>query len=96
MEIKTEIINGKNTIQRPKLLSKKYYSATDIGDEIGLTANMIGRIANENNIKTDEYGINVLDKSRYSNKQVPAFKYNEKGRKKLLEIINKNKISLAD
>lgn len=82
-----ETINGKNTVQRPKLLNEKYYSAGDIGEEVGLSGNKIGRIANENNIKTDEYGIKVLDKSKYSDKQVPTFKYNEKGRIKLLEII---------
>lgn len=87
-----ETINGKNTIQRPKLPSKKYYSATDIGDEIGLTANMIGRIAKSNNLKTDEYGISILDKAKSCDKQVPNFKYNEKGKQKLLEIINKNKL----
>ena len=86
-----EKINGKNTVQRPKLLNERYYSAGEIGKEVGLTGNMIGRIANNNNVKTDEYGINVLDKSRSSDKQVPTFKYNEKGRKRIIELVRGRK-----
>ena len=37
-----------------------------------------GRIANEHRLKTPEYGVEVWDKSRYSAKQVPAWRYNEK------------------
>lgn len=86
-----EKINGKNTVERPKLLNSKYYSAGEIGQELGLSGNMIGRIANNNNIKTDEYGIKVLDKSRSSDKQVPTFKYNENGRKRIIELVREGK-----
>lgn len=41
------------------------------------------RIANEHGIKTPEYGIEVLDKAKGHDKQVPTFRYNENGKEKL-------------
>lgn len=81
-----EVINGKDTLQRPELQDKKYYSATEIGNELGISAKRVGEIANANNLKIDEYGITVLSKSRYSTKQCPTFMYNEKGKEKIKEI----------
>ncbi len=81
-----EVINGKGTLEKPKLPERKYYSATEIGEELGITANKVGKIANANNLKTEEYGKTVLSKSLYSPKQVPTFMYNEKGKNKIKEI----------
>ncbi len=81
-----EVVLGENTLPRPKL-EEKYYTATEIANEIGISANAIGKISNKNNLKTEEYGIEVLDKSRYSNKQVSTFRYNEKGKQKIREIL---------
>lgn len=44
---------------------------------------------NANGLKADEYGMVVLDKSPHSNKEVPTFRYNERGRKRLLELLRK-------
>lgn len=82
-----EVINGKDTLERPKLQEKKYYTATEIGKECGVSANKVGKIANANNLKTDEYGKTVLSKSLYSSKQCPTFIYNQKGKEKIKEII---------
>ena len=57
---------------------------------LGVSGNKIGRIANENDLKTPEYGVEVWDKSRYSAKQVPAWRYNEKGVARLREILGSN------
>ena len=84
-----EVVLGENKLSRPKL-EEKYYTATDIGKELGVSANAIGKIANKNSLKTEEYGITVLDKSKYSAKQIPSFKYNEKGRAKIKELFNMN------
>ena len=84
-----EVINGKDTIERPKLSEKKYYTATEIGEEYGVSSKKIGQVANKNDLKTDEYGIFVLDKSRYSAHQEPTFRYNEKGKNKIKEILSK-------
>ena len=70
-------IAGKNVIPLPKL-ENKTFSASEVGEMLGVSSNKIGRIANELNLKTEEYGIFVLDKSRSSNKQVESFRYNEK------------------
>lgn len=82
-----EIINGKDTLQKPALPDKKYYTATEIGNELGVSANKVGKVANENNLKTDEYGKVILSKSLYSSRQCPTFIYNEKGKAKIKEII---------
>jgi len=81
----TEILMGKSLLPLPTI--EKTYSATDIGNELGVSSNRIGKIANRNNLKTDEYGITVLDKSPYSTKQIPSFRYNEKGRERLIELV---------
>lgn len=60
------------------ILENKTFSASEVGHLLDVSSNMIGRIANKLNLKTDEYGIFVLDKSRSSDKQVETFRYNEK------------------
>jgi len=79
-----EILTDKSINYRPEV--EKTYTATEIGQELGVSANKIGKLANTNNLKTAEYGITVLDKSRHSDKQVASFRYNEKGRSKISEI----------
>src|SRR5690625_5256208 len=81
-----EVLTDNQTDYRPEV--EKTYTATEIANELGVTANKIGRIANANGLKTAEYGIEVLDKSRHSNKQVPSFRYNEKGRQKIKELLS--------
>lgn len=80
-----EIIGDQPIEHRPQVV--KTYTATDLGNEFGVSAHEIGRTANLNGLKTNEYGIEVLDKSKHSNKQVPSFRYNEKGRLKLKELL---------
>ncbi|WP_068786648.1 BRO family protein [Paenibacillus phocaensis] len=83
-----EHLTDKSTEYRPDI-GGKHYTATEIGKELGISANKIGKIANAHGLKTDEYGIMALDKSPYSDKQVQSFRYNEKGRQKLIELIQK-------
>lgn len=67
----------------------KTYSATEVGNAFGVSAQKVGKIANDYGLKTDEYGITVMDKSRYSSKEVTKFRYNEKGKAKIREILGK-------
>ncbi|MDO4157103.1 MAG: Bro-N domain-containing protein [Oscillospiraceae bacterium] len=68
--------------------TEQTYSATEVGKMLGgISANKIGTTANRNGLKTEEYGIKVMDKSRYSTKEVPSFRYNMAGVKKLAEIL---------
>lgn len=66
---------------------EKTYTATEIGKMFNTSAHKVGMIANANGLKTEEYGINVLDKSKYSAKEVPVFRYNEKAVEKFRELL---------
>lgn len=76
---------GVKTGYRPPV--EKTYTATELGQMFGVSANMIGRIAKEHGLKTEQYGITVLDKGRNSDKQVPCFRYNEAGKQRIAELI---------
>ncbi len=67
----------------------KTYSASEVGNALGISANKVGKIANAYGLKTEEYGVFVMDKSRYSSKEVTSFRYNEKGKARIREILNK-------
>lgn len=58
-------------------LEEKTYSAGEIGQMLGVSANKVGILANRNGLKTKEYGKWFHDKSRYSNKEVQSFRYFE-------------------
>lgn len=73
----TKILAGHEVIALPQV--EKTYSATEVGSMYGISSQMVGRIANMNGLKTEEYGRYVLDKSRHSNKEVETFRYNQKG-----------------
>ncbi|HGY5183014.1 TPA: hypothetical protein ACNV5L_003352 [Citrobacter braakii] len=70
------------------VIEEHYSTAGEAAAEIGCTANKIGRIANKHNLKTDQYGKFFLDKSKHSDKQVEAFRYNAEGIKALRHLIN--------
>lgn len=72
-----EILAGEPLLPLPKS-EQKMYSATEIGDMFGVTAQKVGRIANLNGLKTEEYGEFYRDKSPYSSKEVDAFRYNDR------------------
>ena len=67
--------------------TEKTYTASEVAEMLGTSANKIGRIANANGLKCDEYGIMVLDKAKHADKQIPSFRYNEKGVEKLRELL---------
>lgn len=70
------------------VIEEHYYTAVEAGEKIGVSANKIGRIANANNLKTEQYGKFFLDKSAHSSKQVEAFRYNAEGVKALRHLIH--------
>lgn len=65
----------------------KTYSAGEVGAMLGVSANKIGRLANKHNLKVEEYGEWFKDKAKYADKEVPSFRYNEKGIEKLRELL---------
>ena len=69
-------------------VEEHYHTAGEVAKMLGVTGQKIGRIANANNLKTEQYGIFVMDKSAYSSKQVEAFRYNAEGVKALRHLIH--------
>ena len=55
----------------------KFFTATEVGQMFGVSANRIGAIANANGLKTEQFGRWFHDKSPYSSKEVMAFRYNQ-------------------
>lgn len=72
-----EALTGVQLIPLP-VSSQKMYSATEIADMLGVTAQKIGKISNQYDMKTSEYGEWYRSKSQHSNKEVDTFVYNDK------------------
>ena len=77
---------GEDVLPLPKV-QEKTYSATDIGEMLGVSKAKIGALANKNNMKCDEYGSWFHDKSPYSGKEVEAFHYNSKAIEKFRSLL---------
>lgn len=85
----TEALNGEALLPLPKA-ERKTYSAGEIGERLGITANKVGALANKHKLKTREYGLMVWDKSKYSNKQVETWRYYDNVIPILKEILNRD------
>lgn len=81
-----EVLTGQPLLPLPKS-EQKTYSATEVGQFFGVSAQIIGRLANKHNLKTDEYGSWYHDKSPYSSKEVDTFRYNDNAVKKFKELL---------
>nr|WP_283245870.1 Bro-N domain-containing protein [Ligaoa zhengdingensis] len=82
----TKVLTGEHLIPLPEL-AEKTYSAGEIGERLEISANMVGKLANRHNLKTNEFGKWFHDKSRHSSKEVPAFRYYAKVIPVLQEIL---------
>jgi prophage antirepressor-like protein len=82
----SEVLAGERILPLPKA-ERRTYSATEIGERLGITAHKVGILANKNNFKTDEYGVWVHDKSPHSNKQVQSFRYYEEIIPAIIELL---------
>ena len=69
-----ERIIGVEIPYRP-LIEQRTYSAAEVGDVLGISANKVGRIANAHGLKTDDYGMLYLSKSQHGPKQVETWRY---------------------
>ena len=79
-----ETLTGKKLIDN----ARKTYSAEEIGKKFGISANRVGRIANANNLKTEQYGEMVA--TEYNDKaQGSTFRYYDTVIPELENIINK-------
>ena len=78
---------GKEIVSLPEA-KEKTYSATDIGNMLGVSKNKIGVLANANGMKCDRYGKLFYDKSPYSGKEVEPFRYYECAIDKFKELLD--------
>jgi prophage antirepressor-like protein len=73
----SEVLAGEPILPLPLSKNSKVYSAREIGNIFGISANRVGRIANQYSLKTSEYGEYRRDKSQYSTKEVDVWVYFE-------------------
>lgn len=71
-----EALAGEPILPLPKS-ERKAYSAGEMGEMFGISANKVGRIANEHHLKTEEYGEYRRSKSEHSVKEVDTWVYFE-------------------
>lgn len=81
------VLNGKEIM--PMLPTEKLtLSAKEVGEQCGITENMVGRLANKYNLKTDEYGKWYHTTAKHNDKkEVDTFRYYPKVVDKIREII---------
>lgn len=66
------------------VMEQQYYTAQEVGTRIGITGNMVGRIANAHGLKApqgqaNKYGRWFWDKAKHCSKEVPTWKYTDDG-----------------
>ena len=76
------LTTGKEYLAMLPECTEKWYTASEIGEMFGISANKAGRIANANGLKapageSNEYGRWIFSKSKYSSKECPKFIYSE-------------------
>ena len=82
------LTGGQRVLPLPEV--EKTYSAEEVGAMLGgLSGQKVGRIATKHGLKVPEYGRLTLDKSRYSNKEVETWRYNEAGVEAIRQIVDK-------
>lgn len=82
----TKSLSGQFLVPLPQM-GERLMSAGEVGAKLGISANMVGRLTKQYNLKTDQYGKWMHDKSPYSSKEVPSFRYKECVVDKLREIL---------
>lgn len=80
-----ELVAEEQILPMPK--TRKTYSATEIGEKLGVSANKIGRLANKYNLKNDKYG-ELCGDITSSGRQVQNFYYYEEAIEKFQELLN--------
>ena len=82
----SQVLAGKPVLPLPEI-TQKTYTATEIGNMLGISKNKVGSLATKFNLKTNEFGKWFYDKSPYSAKQVETFRYYENVVPKLRELM---------
>lgn len=72
----TKELTGEHLLPLPEL-PRKTYTAAEIGDKLGISANKVGMLTNRHDLKTEQYGAWFCDKAKSCNKEVQSFRYFE-------------------
>ena len=77
-----KLVTGHSYLGMLPECTEKWYTAGEIGEIVGLSANMVGRIAKANGLKApdgeaNEFGRWIFSKSKHSSREVPSFIYND-------------------
>lgn len=67
---------------------QRYLQAREIGKMLGISANMVGRLAKAHGLKTEAYGKWFHDKASHCSKEVDTFRYNDAAIEKFREILD--------
>ncbi|MBR1534403.1 MAG: Bro-N domain-containing protein [Ruminococcus sp.] len=70
----TKELTGEHLLPLPQL-PEKTYTATELGEMFGVSANKIGIITNRHGLKTEKYGAWFNDKAKGHNKEIQSFRY---------------------
>lgn len=76
-------------IEAPRVTGQ-LWSATELGKELGVSAQAIGRLANQHQLKRPAFGEYRLDQAVSSRKQVECFLYNRAGRDEITRLTRTN------
>lgn len=68
------MLTGQELLPLPKV-DNRTYTAEEIGKMLGISKYMVGKLAKEHGLKTEEFGEWVWDKSPYSTHQCQTFRY---------------------
>jgi prophage antirepressor-like protein len=83
----TMLMTGKKLLPEPVV--EETFTAAEVGVQLGISGNMVGRIANANGVKCEKYGMRVLDTAK-NGKQIPTFRYNKDGVERIRELVRGN------
>ena len=76
---------GQEVLPPPK--AEKTYTATEVGTMLGISSNLVGRIAKKHSLKTEDYGVWCHDIARNGQKEVEVFRYNDNGVEAIKEFL---------
>lgn len=86
LSVLTEQALGHKVIPLPRV-EEHLRPAGEVGELLGVSAAMVGRLANANGLKVPQYGEFRLDKAKHSSKQVESFVYNDAGLERLRQLL---------
>jgi anti-repressor protein len=82
----TVLAAGKRLVDLPE--AEKLYSAAEVGEMCGVSANAVEYIADVTELKTEEYGMFLLVKVPGGKKLAPVFYYRRKTAEKILDFLD--------